>query len=42
MISLVSAFWLFVIIFGLIGAMRGWAKELLVAFSVILAIFIVI
>lgn len=41
MISILSAFWLFVIIFGLIGAMRGWAKELLVIFSVVLALFMI-
>lgn len=41
MISLLSAFWLFVILFGLIGAMRGWAKELLVVFSVVLALFLI-
>ena len=40
MMSLTSAFWLFVLIFALIGAMRGWAKELLVTFSVILALFV--
>jgi uncharacterized membrane protein required for colicin V production len=42
MISLIFAFWVFVILFAIIGAMRGWAKELLVTFSTILAIFIVI
>ena len=42
MISLIFAFWVFVIFFAIIGAMRGWAKELLVTFSTILAIFIVI
>jgi uncharacterized membrane protein required for colicin V production len=36
--SIVYLFWMFVIIFGLIGWMRGWAKELLVSFSVILAL----
>lgn len=41
MISILSAFWMFVILFGLIGAMRGWAKELLVVFSVVLALFLV-
>ncbi|RMF42778.1 MAG: hypothetical protein D6755_11075 [Anaerolineae bacterium] len=41
MISLNIVFWLFVIVFAAIGAMRGWAKELLVAFSVILALFII-
>jgi uncharacterized membrane protein required for colicin V production len=40
MMSLTSVFWLLVIIFAVIGAMRGWAKELLVTFSVILSIFI--
>ena len=38
MISIVYLFWMYVIIFGIIGWMRGWAKELLVAFSVILAL----
>jgi uncharacterized membrane protein required for colicin V production len=38
MISLNFTFWLLVVIFGLIGVFRGWAKELLVAFSVILAL----
>ncbi len=38
MISLTFAFWMLVVLFGIIGAMRGWAKELLVAFSVILAL----
>lgn len=40
MMSLTSVFWLFVVLFSLIGALRGWAKELLVTFSVILALFI--
>ncbi len=38
MMSLVYVFWMYVILFGVIGMMRGWAKELLVAFSVILAL----
>ncbi len=38
MMSIVYIFWMFVIIFGIIGWMRGWAKELLVSFSVILAL----
>ena len=41
MISMTFAFWSFVVLFGIIGAMRGWAKELLVSFSVILANFII-
>lgn len=38
MISLNFTFWLLVILFGLIGMMRGWAKELLVSFSVVLGL----
>lgn len=38
MISLSFMFWMYVALFGVIGAMRGWAKELLVSFSVILAL----
>jgi len=41
MISILSAFWMFVILFGLIGAMRGWAKELLVIFSIVLSLFLI-
>lgn len=40
MMTLNFAFWLSVVVFGIIGAMRGWAKELLVTFSVILALFL--
>lgn len=40
MIGLSALFWMFVILFGIIGAFRGWAKELLVTFSTILALFI--
>jgi uncharacterized membrane protein required for colicin V production len=39
-LSLNIAFWMFMIIFALIGAMRGWAKELLVIFAVVIAVFI--
>lgn len=41
MVSLPVLFWLFVILFAIIGASRGWAKEILVTFSTILALFIV-
>lgn len=41
MISLNILFWLLVLFFAGIGAMRGWAKEILVAFSVILALFLI-
>lgn len=40
MMTLAFAFWLYVIIFMVIGAMRGWAKELLVMFSVVLSLFL--
>ncbi len=35
MMSVIYIFWMYVLLFAVIGAMRGWAKELLVAFSVI-------
>jgi len=38
MISLIYIFWMYVILFGIVGAMRGWAKELMVSFSVILSL----
>ncbi|HSM71701.1 MAG TPA: CvpA family protein [Anaerolineales bacterium] len=38
MMSIVYVFWMYVVLFAVIGAMRGWAKELLVTFSVILAL----
>lgn len=40
MVSLLFLFYLFVFLFAIIGAMRGWAKEMLVSFAVILALFI--
>jgi uncharacterized membrane protein required for colicin V production len=39
MISLLVLFWILVVIFAIVGAMRGVAKEALVFFSVILALF---
>lgn len=42
MVSFTVLFWLFVILFAIIGAMRGWAKEILVTFSVLLAVFIIV
>ncbi len=41
MVSLYVLFWMFVILFAIIGASRGWAKEILVTFSTILGLFIV-
>ena len=42
MISLYFAFWMFIAFFAIVGAMRGWAAELLVSFSAVLSIFIII
>jgi hypothetical protein len=41
MISLSVLFWIFVVLFAIIGAMRGWAKEILVTSGVIVAIFVI-
>jgi hypothetical protein len=38
-ISIHVMLWIFVVLFAIIGALRGWAKELLVIFAVILALF---
>jgi len=38
MMSIVSFFWICIAIFAMVGWMRGWAKELLVSFSAILAL----
>lgn len=40
MMSIIYIFWMYVIVFAVVGWMRGWAKELLVSFSVILALAI--
>jgi uncharacterized membrane protein required for colicin V production len=40
MISLNVLLIMFIVLFGIIGSLRGWAKELLVTFSVVLAMFI--
>jgi uncharacterized membrane protein required for colicin V production len=41
MVSLLVVFYIFVIFFSIIGVIRGWAQELLVTFSVILAFFLI-
>ena len=41
MISLLVVFYMFLITFAIIGGLRGWAKELLVVFSVVLAFFLI-
>ncbi|MCL4824357.1 MAG: CvpA family protein, partial [Anaerolineales bacterium] len=38
MISIVFIFWMYVILFAVIGMLRGWAKELLVGFAVVVAV----
>ncbi|HXF84993.1 MAG TPA: CvpA family protein [Anaerolineales bacterium] len=38
MMNIVYLFWMYVVLFAIIGWMRGWAKELLVSFSVILSL----
>ncbi|XOF32405.1 MAG: CvpA family protein [Candidatus Electrothrix sp. YB6] len=40
MITLSFFFWTLVVLFAVIGAVRGWVKELLVSFSIILALFL--
>ncbi len=42
MISLPVIFFIFIFFFALIGGLRGWAKELLVSFSVVLALFLIL
>ena len=38
MISLIYLFWMYVVLFAVIGMLRGWAKELLVSFAVIVTL----
>ena len=40
MMSLSAVFWLFLMVFAVIGGFRGWAKEILVAFSIVAALAI--
>lgn len=40
MVSLAVLFYIFILIFALIGAIRGWAKEVTATFSAVLALFI--
>ncbi len=41
MVSISVLFYIFIVIFGMIGAIRGWAKEVIATFSVFLALFII-
>jgi len=38
MVPLDTVLWAFILLFGLMGALRGWSKEMLVLFSVIVAL----
>lgn len=40
MISLFAVFIVFVVLFAVIGALRGWAKEMVAAFSAVVALFL--
>lgn len=40
MVSLTVIFGVFVVLFAVIGAMRGWAKELLVTSAIVLGLFL--
>ncbi len=39
MLSLNAAFWIMVLLFALVGAMRGWTKEIVVTSALVLALF---
>lgn len=41
MVGLNVLFWFFIVLFAVIGVMRGWAKELLVLSSAILGLFLI-
>ncbi|MBI9044266.1 MAG: hypothetical protein JEZ06_07260 [Anaerolineaceae bacterium] len=41
MIGLNALFWMFVLLFAVIGSLRGWAKEILVSFAAILSLFLI-
>ena len=41
MIALIVVFYLFLAVFAFIGSMRGWAKELLVVFSIVVGLALI-
>ena len=41
MITLVIAFYVIVVVFAIMGSLRGWSREVLVGFSVVLALAII-
>ncbi|MCI5161977.1 MAG: hypothetical protein D3917_08120 [Candidatus Electrothrix sp. AX5] len=40
MVTISFFFWTLIVLFGIIGSMRGWAKEMLVTFSLVMALFV--
>ena len=40
MVTLSFFFWTLVALFAIIGSMRGWAREMLVTFSLVMALFV--
>ncbi|MGB5686093.1 MAG: CvpA family protein [Candidatus Electrothrix sp.] len=40
MVTISFFFWTLIALFAIIGAMRGWAKEILVTFSLVMALFV--
>ena len=41
MMSLTVVFYMYLLLFAIIGSMRGWAKEILVTFAIVLSLFII-
>jgi len=41
-VSLDVIFYMFILLFAVIGSMRGWAKEVLVTFAILLSLFLTI
>jgi len=41
MVEISTVFWMFVVVFAFMGFVRGWAREILVAASVILGFFVI-
>lgn len=41
MVNLTFFFFCFLVLFAVVGAMRGWAKEMMVTFSALLALFLI-
>lgn len=39
MLAIQTVFWIFVLMFGLVGIMRGWAKEVVATAGMVLALF---